>query len=94
MPCLVISFSGPTPDRNKICGDPNAPDDKITSLVALKVKVLFSASIHSTPFAELFSIIILLTWVSVRTVKLSRSRAGTRYAFAALHLFPFICVVW
>ena len=74
---MVISFSGPIPDLNNICGDPNAPEDKITSFEAFNVIVSLLESIHSTPVAELFSIKILLTFVSVSTVKLSLSKAGT-----------------
>ena len=35
--CLRISSDGPTPDLNNICGEPNAPELRITSFVALIV---------------------------------------------------------
>ena len=69
---------GPTPDLNKICGDPKAPDERITSLSANNWNVSFLLLIHSTPFAELSFIRILLTFVSVNTVRFSLSRAGTK----------------
>jgi hypothetical protein len=43
---------------------------------------------QDTPVALPLLTIILFTLVSVRTVKFSLSNAGTKYAFAALHLFP------
>ena len=51
MPCLVISLAGPIPDLNKICGEPNAPEDKRTSLSALIVNKLPSETKQSTPVA-------------------------------------------
>ena len=59
-----MSEASPTPDHNKICGDPNAPEDKRTSLLAFTVKNSPSSFIHSTPVAVSPSITILFTWVS------------------------------
>ena len=56
-----MSEASPTPDLNKICGDPNAPEDKRTSLLAFTVKNSPSSFIHSTPVAVLPSITILFT---------------------------------
>ena len=88
MSCLRISSDGPIPDLNNICGEPKAPELRITSLEALIVinsPLLFK---HSTPTAFLFSKRILLTLVSVIMVRFSLSSEGTRYAFAALQRFP------
>ena len=94
MPCFKISSDGPIPDLSIIWGDPNAPDDNRTSLLASRVKNSPFLSIHSTAHAFLFWTTILLTFVSVSTVKFSLSRHGTKYALAALHLFPSFWVVW
>ena len=40
IPCLVISLAGPTPDLKSIWGDPNAPEERITSFEAFNVKVI------------------------------------------------------
>ena len=53
---MVNTMSGnfigrPTPDLKSICGDPNAPEERITSFEAFNVKELLSLPIHSTPFA-------------------------------------------
>ena len=78
MSCFKISSDGPTPDLNNICGDPKAPELKITSLSAFMVIISPSLSRHSTPIAFLFSKIILFTLVSVSTVKFSLSKEGTK----------------
>ena len=85
---MIISSEGPIPDLKRICGDPNAPEDKRTSLLAIIENNSPLLLKHSTPTALLLSIIILLTLVSVITVRFSLSRQGTRYAFAALHRLP------
>ena len=86
--CLRISSDGPTPDLNNICGEPNAPELRITSLVAFTETNSPASFKHSTPTAFLFSKIILFTLVSVITVKFSLFNEGTRYAFAALQRLP------
>ena len=80
------------PPQNAIAS--NSAFNSKTSLDAFIVNSLSSWSMHWTPVAFPSEILILLTLISVKMVKFSLSNAGTRYAFAALHLLPFFCVVW
>ena len=72
----------------RICGDPIAPAERITSFLALTTVILFLLFLKITPFAVLFSRINLQTRAFVIIVKFSLSRTGSRYPRDVLQRSP------
>ena len=81
------------PDKFSKCGDLITPDERITSLLALKISLfpLTPPFRYSTPVAVLFSITILVTNASVITLRFCLDLTGFKKALAALTLnLPFV----
>ena len=83
MPSACKCAAGPSPERIRMAGEPNAPALSTTSRRAVKVKgwpARKACTVRARPSCRPTR----STVVSVKTCKLGRLRAGVRYALAAL----------